>query len=310
VALLARRDLLDLSLEGAADALDEKSSFETKNDKNPTLTSTSTSVAAASLFLRGLRSRASSLLDAWRLLLEDCESEAEGELSAAEGRARAAEARAEAAEAKLREVVLAAAKATATASPPPRPPPRPLPPLTDAIAAVTLVSPTKLKKLQIKELESEEATKKQKKNNSLSSISSCSSSSSKVAKAPHASRLPPTEAEARALLEAERAADGGEGEAFRMPPASEVETPLSVVVAAAVATKKAAATSKQQQQQQQQPPPLQRSSSSAGSLLLLGLPDSAGVGSSLATPGSPSLSLRALGEEIGFFFCGYFFMIF
>ena len=57
--------------------------------------------ATAALYLRALRSRTSSLLDAWRSLLEDCETEAEAELAAAEERARAAEARAEAAEAAL-----------------------------------------------------------------------------------------------------------------------------------------------------------------------------------------------------------------
>lgn len=331
VALLARRDLLDFSLEGAADVLDEASAA-----------AISKSSTSASLFLRSLRSRASSLLDAWRSLLEDCETEAEAELSAAQERARAAEARAEAAEARLLELTAAAATApfppsdgnnkvaffSSSLSAPPYPPPKgpssallaassraidegaakatAAPPpasssapslLPDAIAAVTLVpasfsSPTKLKKLEVRR-ESAAAAKR------IASISS-PSCSGKVARAPPASRLPPTEAEARALLEAERAAEGGVAEAFRMPPASAgAETPLAAVVAAREATA-------------DRRPHLQRSSSSSASLLLLGLPDApcggGGGGGSRATPGSPSLSLRAVGKFENFVFL--FFLLF
>ncbi len=282
VRLLARRDLLDLSLEGAADIFEE-SAKEKKGSGGAASTATA---ATAALYLRALRSRTSSLLDAWRSLLEDCETEAEAELAAAEERARAAEARAEAAEAALREQLTTP---TTTAAPRPRPPPSSFaaaalpPPLPDAIAAITLVSsPTKLKNLEVGKPEAHAAA---------------------AVKRKGPLRLPPTEAEARALLEAERAAEGGEGEAFRMPPASEVETPLSAVVATAAAAAATAArkggSSLRGAPLPPQPPPLQRSSSSAASLLLLGLPG--GGASSPATPGSPSLSLTALGK-LAFFF--------
>ena len=292
VRLCARRDLLDLSLEGAADIFEE-SAKEKKGSGGVASTATA---ATAALYLRALRSRTSSLLDAWRSLLEDCETEAEAELAAAEERARAAEARAEAAEAALREQ-LTTPTTTAAPRPRPRPPPSSFaaaalpPPLPDDIAAITLVSsPTKLKNLEVGKPEAHAAA---------------------AAKRKGPLRLPPTEAEARALLEAERAAEGGEGEAFQMPPASEVETPLSAVVATAAAAAAAAATAARKGGSSlrgaplpPQPPPLQRSSSSAASLLLLGLPG--GGASSPATPGSPSLSLTALGK-LAFFFLPRFF---
>jgi len=71
VVLLAKRDVLDMALEGAADA------------------AAAAGAAAFSSYLGATRGRAASLLDSWRGLLEDCEAEAEAELAAAESRAAA-----------------------------------------------------------------------------------------------------------------------------------------------------------------------------------------------------------------------------
>ena len=74
VTLLARRDVLDATLEYGA------------------LAATAASSPAVAEFLINVRSKTAALLDEWRDLLEVCEADAERELAAAEARAAAAEA--------------------------------------------------------------------------------------------------------------------------------------------------------------------------------------------------------------------------